>query len=108
MTLPTYVMQQACTQSGYDYLEELEFIQAFTCTYAADIGFFAAGLIAWSAISLAIYTKQGSPIIPIILLFQFGGVVIAQSAHVLTPAIVVLIVAVPPGLGAVLYYRYSR
>lgn len=102
------VLQQACTKPGQEYLTDFEFIQAFTCTYAADIGFFAAGLILWGTVSLAIYTKQGSPVIPIVLLFQFGGVVVAQVASVATPVVVLLIVAVPPGLGAILYYRYSR
>jgi len=104
-----YLLQgPTCSKAGYDYLTDFEFIQAFGCTYAADIGFLAAGLILWSAISLAIYTKQGSIIIPLVLLFQFSGVVLAQTANILTPAVVMVVVAVPPGVAAVLYFRYSR
>lgn len=107
MNSGSFVMQ-ACTQPGYDYLSEFKFIQAFTCTYAADIGFLVAGLIVWATISLAIYTKQGSPVIPLVLLFQFGGVVVAQIAGVATTVVVLVVLTVPAGIAALLYFRYSR
>lgn len=104
--ITSYILQ-ACAQPGQDYLVDFQFIQAFVCTYSADIGFFTAGLMLWGAVSLAIYVKQGSAIIPAVLLFQFGGVVLAQSAAIVTPVVVVLILVVPAGIAGLLYYRYS-
>lgn len=106
MNVGSFVMQ-ACTQPGQDYLTDFKFIQAFVCTYTADVGFLVAGLIVWATISLAIYTKQGSPIIPLVLLFQFGGVVVAQIAGVATAVVVLLVLTVPAGIAALLYFRYS-
>lgn len=98
---------QSCTQAGQDLITQFRFIEAISCTYTADIGLFTAGLMVWGAISLAIYTKQGSAIIPAVLLFQFGGVAVAQTASIATPVVVALILVVPAGLAGLLYYRYS-
>lgn len=100
-------LMQSCTKPGWEYLEQFEFLQAFTCTYAADIGFLAAGLIVWASMSLALYIKHGSPIIPLILMFQLGGIAISQVAAVATPIAVLLILVVPPMFAGLLYYRYS-
>lgn len=102
------VLQSACTKTGPEYLTDFEFIKAFTCTYVADLGFLTVGLIVWAAVSLAIYTRQGSAIIPVVLLFMFGGVVSSQIAGVGNPFVVLLVVLVPAGTFAYLYYRYSR
>lgn len=101
------VLQQVCTKTGPEYLADIQFLQAFTCTYTADIGFFTTGLLLWATVGLSYYAKQGSVMVPLVLLFIFGGVVLSQVASVATPVVVLLLLVVPAGAFAYLYYRYS-
>lgn len=101
-------MQQACTMGGPEYLTDFQFIQAFVCTFAAPMGFLVIGLLAWGAISMSYYIRQGSMIIPTVLLFLIGGVALSQTASIAQAAVVLLILCIPAGGIALLYYRYSR
>lgn len=102
------VLQQTCTMPGDEYLLDFQFIQAFVCTFAAPMGFLVIGLLAWGAISLSYYIRQGSMIIPTVLLFLIGGVALSQTASIAQAAVVLLILVIPAGAIALLYYRYSR
>lgn len=106
--IPTTVLQQACSMGAKEYLYDLQFLQAFVCTFAAPMGFLVIGLLAWGAISLSYYIRQGSMIIPTVLLFLVGGVALAQTASIAQAAVVLLILVIPAGAAALLYYRYSR
>lgn len=96
-----------CGQGFETYLTNFQFIQAFVCVYAQPMGYLVIGLLSWGAISMSYYIRQGSVIIPTVLLFLIGGVALSQTASVAQAAVVLMILIVPAGAGALLYYRYS-
>lgn len=96
------------TISGIDYLLNFEFLNAFACTYANVAGLLVVGLLVYGAISLSIYIRTGSVVIPFVLLLTTGGATLTQIA---TPGIAAAtVVVLCTGAGAItfLYYRYSR
>lgn len=106
MQVPFPVLQ-ACGDP-LNHLTSFEFIQAFTCTYAAPMGFLVAGLLVWGAVSTSLYVRTGSAAIPVVLLFIIGGVAVSQAAAPVSAVVALLILVVPAGAMALLYYRYSR
>jgi len=93
---------------GLELLLDFEFISAFTCTYANVVGFFVLATVVYGAVSLSIYIRTGSVIIPFVLLLTTGGATMSQiGGPGQTIATIVLLVT---GAGAMtyLYYAYSR
>lgn len=97
----------ACELEPTTYLTNFQFVQAFVCTFARPMGFLVIGLLSWGAISMSFYIRQQNVIIPTVLLFLVGGVALAQTASIAQAAVVLLVLVVPAGAGALLYYRYS-
>ena len=97
----------ACELDPQTYLTNFQFIQGFVCTFAAPMGFLVIGLLSWGSISLSYYVRQGSVMIPTVLLFLVGGVALSQTASIAQAVVVLLVLVVPAGAGALLYYRYS-
>lgn len=91
-----------------DYMVQFEFIKAMTCGYFTTAGMFATGALVYGGISLSLYIRTGSAVIPFVLLLLTGGAVLSQVAPpVITIATIVFLV-VAPGVVAYAYYQYSR
>jgi len=109
MVLPFDLVLQTAPGCGdpTTHLTNFEFIKAFMCTYANPMGYLVIGLLSWGSISLSYYVRQGSVIIPTVLLFLVGGAAMTMVASIAQAAVVLLVLVVPAGAGALLYYRYS-
>lgn len=90
------------------YMAEFEFIKAPVCAYANSLGLLVFGMFVYGGILSSIYIRTGSLIIPMILLLLTGGVVLTQVPAVASPVLVLVILGVPAGLTALVYYLYSR
>lgn len=91
-----------------DYMTEFQFIKAPVCTFADPAGFLVVGLLVWGAISLSIYIRTDSVMIPTVLLLLTGGAVMSQLAAPATAVAGILILCSGAGIFTYLYYRYSR
>jgi hypothetical protein len=104
------VTQPLCDPSvtGFEYLLDFEFIKALTCTYANSVGFLVMGLLVYGSISLSIYIRTGSVIIPFVLLLLTGGVVMEQVAGVAVAIATIVVLVVGAGVVTYLYAELSR
>lgn len=110
MTRALLLQQQICdanTDMG-EYLLDFEFIKAFSCTYANELGWLVLGLLVYGGITLSIYIRTGNPIVPAVLVLILGGAVLAQLPAIASPVVMLLLIAVPAGIVAMAYYLYSR
>lgn len=107
---PILLQADFCTTgtSGFEYLLDFEFIKAFACTFADSVGLLTTGLLFYGGISLAIYIRTGTPVIPLILLLLIGGAVMSQVASVGVAIASVLLLVGSAGVFAYAYLRYSR
>lgn len=96
------------TVTGAEYLTNWEFMKAVTCTYANVAGYLVTGLLVYGAVSLSIYIRTGSVIIPFVLLLTTGGAVMSVVAPPATAIATILLLCVGAGSFTFLYYRYSR
>lgn len=94
--------------SGIDYLTTFEFIKAFTCTFVNPADLATVALLVWAGIGAAIYARQGSIVMPTILLLLTGGAVISTLAAPAVGMAGFLVLVVPAGIVAYAIYRYSR
>lgn len=94
--------------SGITYLLDWQFIQAFTCTYANTAGLLVVGMMVYGGVSLSIYIRTGSVVIPSVLLLLTGGVILGQVATPVVGIATVMLLTVGGGLVAYIYYVYSR
>lgn len=94
--------------SGIAYLLDWKFIQAFTCSYANTVGLLVLGMMVYGGVSLSIYIRTGSVVIPSVLLLLTGGVVLSQVAAPVVGIATVMLLTVGGGLVAYVYYVYSR
>lgn len=95
------------SKSGFEYLLEFEFIKAGICTYADSAGVLVVGALVYGAISMRIYIRTGSFVIPFVLLLTTGGAVMTQVAPIGTGIAMLLLLTVAAGTITFLYYRYS-
>lgn len=91
-----------------EYLQDFEFIKAMTCTYANAAGFLVTGLLVYGGISLAIYIRTDSLVIPFVLLLTTGGAVMAQIASVGTAVATIVLLTVGAGVMTYVYLAFSR
>lgn len=108
---PSMVLQQGICDASKDfgdYITNFEFIKAPTCTYANETGWLVMGLLVYGGISLSIYIRTDSMVIPTVLLLVVGGAVMAQVAAIGAPFAVLLLVGIPAGVIALAYYIYSQ
>jgi len=98
----------AAGSSVFDYVINFEFIKAITCPYANAAGFAVTALLVYGAISLVVYIRTDSLVVPFILLVVTGGAVLTQLPAVSAPIAVVLLLGVPAGIMALGYYLYDR
>lgn len=110
LTPPTMPLQGMCSAGlkGYEYLTNFEFIKAFTCTFANSMGLFVFGTLVYGGISISIYLRTGSAMIPLVLLLITGGVVMAQVAAPVVGMAALLFLIFGAGILTILYQRYSR
>jgi hypothetical protein len=94
--------------AGHEYLMDWEFIKAFSCTYANAAGFLVVGLFVYGGISLSIYIRTGSVVIPFVLLLLTGGAVMSQVASVAVGVATILLLVTGAGAITLLYQRYSQ
>jgi hypothetical protein len=108
--IPTYPLQGMCSAGlkGYEYLTDFEFIKAFTCTFADSMGLLVFGMLVYGGVSLSIYIRTGSAMIPLVLLLLTGGVVMSQVAAPVVGVATILLLVMGAGILTILYRRYSR
>ncbi len=94
--------------SGMDYFLDFQFMKAVTCTYANAAGYLVTGFLVYSAVSLSIYIRTGSVVIPFVLLLTTGGAVMSVVAPPMTTAATIVLLCVGAGSFTYLYHRYSR
>lgn len=100
-------MTMQCGGAGHELITEFEFIRAFTCTYADVVGLLVLGMIVYGAVSLSIYIRTGSVIIPLVLLMTTGGATVAAMSPPAVTAATLLVLFGGGGAIAYLYYRYG-
>lgn len=103
------VVLQMCSpgQGFLDRITAFEFVEALTCQYADPIGMATLALIVYAGVAGSIYIRTDSLIFPFGLLLMTGGAVVGQLAAVSTPVLVLLVLVVPAGMVAYLYYRFN-
>jgi len=108
--LPVYPLQGMCSAGlkGYEYLTNFEFIKGFTCTFADSMGLLVFGMLVYGGISMSIYIRTGSAMLPLVLLLITGGVTMTQVAGPAVGVATVLLLVFGAGILTILYYRYSR
>lgn len=94
--------------SGWEMLVDFKFIEAFACTYANTVGMLVLGLLVFGAVTLSIYIRTGSAVIPFVLVMLTGGATLPLVAPPAYTAAVVLVLCSGAGAVTYLYYRYSR
>lgn len=94
-------------REGWELLTDFDFIDAVTCTYADTVGMLVLGMLVFGAVSLSIYIRTGSVIIPFVLLLTTGGVTLASVAPPAIAIATVLLLCTGGGVVAYLYYRHS-
>jgi len=87
---------------------EFAFVDALACVYAEPASLPVVALLVYTAVGGSIYIRSGSLILPFGLLLLTGGAVVSQIASVGLPVVVLLVIVVPAGVTAYLYYRVSR
>lgn len=96
------------SMTGFEYLLNFEFIKALSCTYFNTAGMLVTGLMVYGAISLSIYIRTGSVIIPFVLLLLTGGAVTTQLAAPALGIAVLLLLVTGAGVMTYLYSKFSR
>lgn len=91
-----------------EYLADFQFIKAMTCTYANAAGFLVTGLLVYGGISLGIYIRTGSVLIPFVLVLTTGGAVLAQIASVGVTIATIILLTVGAGVMTYVYLAFSR
>lgn len=101
---------QAVCGAGKDfgeYMTDFQFIEAVTCAYI-DTGTLAVvATLTYTAVAGSIYIRTGSMVMPFMLMLLVGGAVLTQMAAISTPIAILILLAVPAGVLAYAYYRYS-
>lgn len=91
-----------------DYMLNFEFWEAFTCSYANELGFAVFGLLVYTGVALPIYIRTDSATIPAVLFLIIGGLVSSQIAgpgnEILLPVVVLTVAGAIAGL----VYAYNR
>lgn len=104
----------ACPSSGPRYTEALDAISNFQlwdavfCTYAVPAGAEVVGLLFYGAISLGIFIKTGSVIIPFILILILGGTVLAQMMAVISSFAAIIVLLGAPIVITLLVIKLDR
>lgn len=93
--------------SFIDNMLAWRFFEAATCVYANPIGFLLVGMIAYGAVSVPIYLRTNSVVIPTVLLLLTGGVVMSQVAAPVTALATITLLMTGAGVLTYLYYKYS-
>lgn len=94
--------------SGMGHLRNFAFLKAVVCTYASVAGILVTGLFVYGAVSLSLYIRTGSVVIPAVLLLLTGGAILPFVASPGVGIAAVLLLTVGGGAFAVLYYSYSQ
>lgn len=100
--------------SGPRYTGALEAMKGFHlweaafCTYAVPAGELVVGLLFYGAVSLAIFIRTGSPIIPLILILILGGTILAQMVSIVSSFAAVLILLGAPIVISLLVFNIDR
>lgn len=106
----SYYIAQVCGagREGQEYLTDFEFIKAFTCTYADQLGFFITFMFVYSGVALSIFIHTGSMIIPLLLLLLVGGPILGMVVGPITAIATILLLVGGAGIMTLIYHRYSR
>jgi len=90
-----------------EYLTDFEFIQALTCQYADPVGFTVTGMIVMAGLSLAIYIRTDSLMIPFALVLVSGGGLLSLVASPLIGFATILVIGVGAATLTWLYTDFS-
>lgn len=67
--------------AAFTALQNREFVDAFTCTYAGSAGgLVVVGTFAWFTVCIMSFIRTGSFAMPVVYTLLFGGAVLAQVA----------------------------
>lgn len=89
-------------------VENFDLWDAGFCGYATPLGELTVGTLFYGAVSLNIFLRTGSLIIPFILVLILGGVVLAQVYAVINSFAGLLIVVAAPIIATTLVYAVDR
>jgi hypothetical protein len=78
------------------------------CTYAAPAGELTVGLLFYAAVSLAIFIRTGSPMIPFALVMLLGGTILAQMVGIVSTFAAILVLVSAPLIVAVFIFKVDR
>lgn len=104
------LVAQVCDPNtkGYEYLTDFEFIKAFSCTYANQIGFLVTFTFIYGAVATSLFIRTGSMILPLILLLLVGGPILGMVLGPVVAIATILILVGGAGITTLVYQRYSR
>jgi hypothetical protein len=88
--------------NGFDIWE------AAFCTYAVPAGELVVGLLFYGAVSLGIFVRTGSAMIPFILVLILGGTILAQMAAIVSQFAAVIILIAAPIIISILVFQLDR
>jgi len=98
----------AAGKDGPGYIKNFQFVKAITCTYADPAGLVTVGLLFYGGIAMALTIRQGSVLMPVVLLLLTGGAILSQIAAPGVSIAGILLLVVGSGVVTLLYYRYSQ
>lgn len=82
--------------------------EAGFCTYAVPAGELVVGLLFYGAVSLGIFVRTGSAIIPFVLVLILGGTILAQMTAVVSQFAALIILLGAPIVISLLVFQLDR
>lgn len=92
----------ACPDGRYaaemfnEAMQNFELWDAIICSYAGPTSSLVVGTVLYSGIGLNIFLRQGSVIIPFVLVLILGGTILGQMFGVISSFAALVILIVPP------------
>jgi len=89
-------------------LQDRNFVCAFVGPYIGQMSLVVLGMIIWGGLSLGLFIRTGSPMIPYVLLLLTGGAISGTLAGPAIALAAVVVLAVSGGVPLLLYIKYAR
>lgn len=106
------VLQFSCNgTNATDYVNtggDVNLVQGAVCQYSEPFGIHLVGLLFWAGISLGLYIRTGSILMPYILTLVLGSVVLSFIAPIAVAMVVPMTLGIAGYVAPKLYRKYSR